>query len=334
MDLSKIKDKKILVTGGGGFIGSNLCDKLLDLGASVISLDNYLTGNINNLKYALQHNKFKNVNGDIRDYNLCLEVTKNVDYVLHHAAIGSVPRSIDDPITTDQINIGGFVNILNASVKNKIKRFIYAASSSTYGDSTKLPKVEDEIGEPLSPYALTKYVNEVYASLFNKIYGIEVIGLRYFNVYGKRQNVNGPYAAVIPNFINQLLNLKSPTINGDGSFSRDFTHIENVIEMNLLSLLTTDNNSINQVYNTAVGERTTILELFNLIKKILSEFNSDVQGVNVKFGDVMPGDVPHSLASIDKAAKLLNYKPKVNTLEGLKKTVQWFYESNNINNNV
>ncbi|MDC0479696.1 SDR family oxidoreductase [Flavobacteriaceae bacterium] len=327
INLEKIKNKKILVTGGAGFIGSNLCDKLLELGAHVTCLDNYLTGYKENLKSALLSKNFLLIEGDIRDYNSCLEATNEVDYVLHHAALGSVPRSIDDPLTTDQINIGGFVNMLHASVENKVQRFIYAASSSTYGDSVTLPKVENEIGNPLSPYALTKYVNELYASLFNKTYGIDVIGLRYFNVYGRRQSINGPYAAVIPKFIDNLMNLKSPIINGDGSYSRDFTHVDNVIQMNLLAISTMDNDALNQIYNTAVGERTSILELFKLIKEFLCNKDINVDKIKVSFGDSIEGDVPHSLASIKKAQKLLNYNPKIKTIDGLKKTVEWFYNN-------
>lgn len=327
IDLKKIKNKKILVTGGAGFIGSNLCDKLLELGANVLCLDNYLTGYKENLKAALLHKNFLLIEGDIQNYDTCLKATQGVDFVLHHAALGSVPRSIVDPLTSDKINIGGFVNILYASVNNKVQRFIYAASSSTYGDSSNLPKIENEIGNPLSPYALTKYVNELYASLFNKTYGIDVIGLRYFNVYGRRQSINGPYAAVIPKFIDTLINLKSPTINGDGSYSRDFTHVDNVIQMNLLAISTTNSKALNQIYNTAVGERTSILELFDIIKKLLVDKNNEISKIKVKFGNPVEGDVPHSLASIEKAKKLLNYNPNIKTMDGLKKTVEWFYNN-------
>ena len=321
------KNKRILVTGGAGFIGSNLCDELVNLGSIVISLDNFSTGKIENIKKLINHDNFTNIDGDIRDFNTCKKATKGVDFVLHHAALGSVPRSIEDPVITNDVNVGGFVNILNASVENNVKRFLYAASSSTYGDSVNLPKVEEEIGEPLSPYALTKNINEQYASLFNKLYNIEVIGLRYFNVYGKRQDINGQYAAVIPKFISQLLNYESPTINGDGSFSRDFTHVKNIIQMNLLALNTDNNKAINQVYNTAVGERTTILELFNIIKTLLIEYDPKINDIQVKFGEQMSGDIPHSWASIEKAINLLNYNPKVNTNDGLKDTVQWFYKN-------
>ncbi|MEC8175830.1 MAG: NAD-dependent epimerase/dehydratase family protein [Bacteroidota bacterium] len=324
---SKLTNKKILVTGGAGFIGSNLCDKLLDLGAKVVSLDNYMTGNINNLKYALENENFENIKGDIRDYDTCLMATKDVDFVLHNAALGSVPRSIEDPVLTDAINICGFVNILKASIDNNVSRFIYAASSSTYGDSNELPKEESKIGKPLSPYALTKYVNELYAELFNKIYKIEVIGLRYFNVYGRRQSINGPYAAVIPKFIDQLLNYKSPVINGDGSYSRDFTHVDNVTQINILALLTKNKNSVNQIYNTAVGESSSILDLFFAIRKNLSEYDKKINKINVVFGDPVLGDIPHSLASIEKAKKLLNYNPTINLESGIKRTVNWFYNN-------
>ncbi len=324
---SKLTNKKILVTGGAGFIGSNLCDKLLDLGAKVVSLDNYMTGNINNLKYALENENFENIKGDIRNYDTCLMATKDVDFVLHNAALGSVPRSIEDPVLTDAINIGGFVNILKASIDNNVSRFIYAASSSTYGDSNELPKEELKIGKPLSPYALTKYVNELYAELFNKIYKIEVIGLRYFNVYGRRQSINGPYAAVIPKFIDQLLNYKSPVINGDGSYSRDFTHVENVTQINILALLTKNKNSVNQIYNTAVGESSSILDLFYAIRKNLSEYDKKINKINVVFGDPILGDIPHSLASIEKAKKLLNYNPTINLESGIERTVNWFYNN-------
>ncbi|MED5354438.1 MAG: SDR family oxidoreductase [Bacteroidota bacterium] len=334
MDLKFIKDKKILVTGGAGFIGSNICEKLIELGAIVYSLDNFSTGKSENIDSLINSSRFISIEGDIRDYKICKKSTMDIDYVLHHAAIGSVPRSIEDPIETNDINIGGFVNILKASVDNNVKRFIYAASSSTYGDSTKLPKFEDEIGEPLSPYALTKYANELYASVFSKTHKIEVIGLRYFNVYGKKQDINGPYAAVIPKFIYQLINYESPIINGDGSFTRDFTHVEDVIQMNLLALATKSSQAINQVYNTAFGESTTILELFDLIKAILTKYDKRISKVNVIFGDARPGDVPHSVASIEKAKQLLNYNPNVTTMLGLVKTVEWFYENINMKSNV
>ena len=325
MDFLKLKNKNILVTGGAGFIGSNLCEYLLKLGANVTCLDNFSTGYEKNIKNFLNNEKFRLIEGDIRNYDTCLKSTKKINYVLHQAALGSVPRSINDPLTTNDVNITGFNNIILASKENKIKRFIYAASSSTYGDLKDLPKVENKIGNPLSPYAVTKYVNEIYSSVFSKIYGINTIGLRYFNVFGKKQNLDGPYAAVIPKFIDKLINYEHPIINGDGDYSRDFTHINNVIIMNMLALTTENKKALNQVYNTALGDRTTILELFNLIKINLTKFDSKIKGIYPIFGPTRSGDVPHSQASIEKAETLLNYKPTTRIEEGIKKTVDWFY---------
>lgn len=324
--MNQLKSKNILVTGGAGFIGSNLCEYLLDHGAKVTCLDNFSTGYKNNIKQFLNNPNFKLIEGDIREYNDCLKSTNNVEYVLHQAALGSVPRSIKDPQTTNEVNISGFVNMIIASKENNVKRFVYAASSSTYGDSKVLPKVEDKIGNPLSPYAITKYVNELYSNIFSNIYGIEVIGLRYFNVFGKKQNINGPYAAVIPKFIDKLLKYESPVINGDGNYSRDFTHVSNVLYMNMLAMTTKNKNAINCVYNTALGDRTTILELFNLIKKNLIQYDSNIEKINPIFGPLRTGDVPHSQASIDKAKKLLKYIPVTRIDEGIKKTVDWFFK--------
>ena len=322
----EFNSKNILVTGGAGFIGSNLCEHLLNHGAKVTCLDNFSTGYKNNIREFFDNPNFKLIEGDIRSYSDCLKSTKNIDYVLHQAALGSVPRSIKDPQTTNDVNISGFVNMVMASKENKIKRFVYAASSSTYGDSKVLPKIEDKIGNPLSPYAITKYVNELYSEVFSKIYGIELIGLRYFNVFGKKQNINGPYAAVIPKFIDKLLKYQSPVINGDGSYSRDFTHISNVLQMNVLAMTEKNKNAINSVYNTALGDRTTILELFNLIKKYLIQYDSKIEKINPIFGPVRAGDVPHSQASVYKAKKLLNYIPKTHINEGIKQTVDWFFK--------
>lgn len=324
--MKQLKSKNILVTGGAGFIGSNLCEYLLDHGAIVTCLDNFSTGYKDNIKQFFDNPNFKLIEGDIRDYSDCLKSTKNIEFVLHQAALGSVPRSIKDPLTTNDVNISGFVNIVMASKQNKIKRFIYAASSSTYGDSKVLPKVEDNIGIPLSPYAITKYVNELYSNVFSKIYGIEVIGLRYFNVFGKKQNINGPYAAVIPKFIDKLLKHQSPVINGDGSYSRDFTHISNVLHMNMLAMNTKNKNALNCIYNTALGDRTTILELYSMIKNNLIKYDPDIKKINPIFGPVRSGDVPHSQASIDKAKKLLKYIPVTRIDEGIKKTVDWFFK--------
>ena len=268
-----LERKKVLVTGGAGFIGSNLCEKLLDLNAEVVCLDNFATGKRENLKAFQDHPNFTLVEGDIRNLDDCKKAVSGVDFVLHEAALGSVPRSINDPITSNNVNVSGFVNMLVAAKEAKVKRFVYAASSSTYGDSEALPKVEDKIGKPLSPYAITKYVNELYADIFHKTYGIDTIGLRYFNVFGRKQDPDGAYAAVIPKFVMQFMKHESPVINGDGTYSRDFTYIDNVVQMNLLALTTDNKEALNEVYNTAVGDRTNLKELTQLLKKYLSEYD-------------------------------------------------------------
>ena len=318
----KLRNKKILVTGGAGFIGSNLCEYLLSCEAHVTCLDNFETGHKNNLKDFLYHPKFHLINGDIRNLDICQQACSNQEFVLHQAALGSVPRSIKDPVSSNDVNISGFLNMLIASRDNEIKRFIFAASSSTYGDSEELPKVEDQIGKPLSPYAITKYVNELYADIFQKTYGLNYIGLRYFNVFGRRQDPNGPYAAVIPLFLKKLLKHESPKINGDGSFSRDFTYIDNVIQMNVLCLITENQDAINQIYNTACGERIPLLTLFSLLKKYLSEFDSNIELIEVIHGPNRVGDIPHSLASISKAIDLLGYEPKFSVEEGIKSYIK------------
>jgi len=317
----------ILVTGGSGFIGSNLCEYFLNKYYYVVCLDNLSTGHKHNIIPFLENDNFKFIEGDIRNIETCKEAVKNIDYVLHQAALGSVPRSINDPITTNEVNVSGFLNMLVASRDEGVKRFIYAASSSTYGDSESLPKVESIIGKPLSPYAITKYVNELYAEIFSKIYGIETIGLRYFNVFGRRQDPNGAYAAVIPKFVMQLMKYESPIINGDGNYSRDFTYIDNVIQMNELAMLTQNSNAINTVYNTAYGDRTTLNEMVFYLKKYLSEFDENIAKVQVIYGPNRVGDIPHSLASIDKAKQLLNYNPKYSFQEGLKEAVKWYFEN-------
>lgn len=321
------KKIKILITGGAGFIGSNLCEHFLERGFEVVCLDNFSTGYLKNIAPFLSHPNFYLIEGDIRDLATCELAVKDADYVLHQAALGSVPRSINDPITTNEVNISGFLNMLVAARDAKIKRFIYAASSSTYGDSEHLPKVEDTIGKPLSPYAVTKYVNELYAEVFSKTYGIEAIGLRYFNVFGRNQDPNGAYAAVIPKFVAQFLNHESPVINGDGNFSRDFTYIDNVIQMNELAMLTENSEAINTIYNTAFGERTTLNELVNSLKEFLSAYDNEIANVPIIYGENRVGDIPHSLASIEKAKKLLNYQPKFSMREGLKEAVKWYWNN-------
>lgn len=318
---------KILITGGAGFIGSNLCEFFLAKDQEVICLDNFSTGHRHNISSLFENEKFHLIEGDIRDLNTCNEVVKGVDYVLHQAALGSVPRSINDPITSNDVNVSGFLNMLVASRDAGVKRFVYAASSSTYGDSENLPKVEDKIGKPLSPYAITKYVNELYADIFSKTYGLECIGLRYFNVFGRKQDPNGAYAAVIPKFVMQLMQHESPLINGTGDFSRDFTYIDNVIQMNELAMLTTNIEAINTVYNTAVGDRTTLNQLVSYLKEFLAEKDSKIAKIEITHGPNRKGDIPHSLASIDKAQKLLGYKPSHKIREGLKEAVQWYWNN-------
>lgn len=324
---NKLNNKNILVTGGAGFIGSNLCEELINLGANVTCLDNFSTGFRENLDAIKDHPNFKLIEGDIRNLADCKLACENQDFVLHEAALGSVPRSINDPITSNDVNVGGFLNMLVAARDANVKRFVYAASSSTYGDSESLPKVEDVIGKPLSPYAITKYVNELYADVFKRTYDFDTIGLRYFNVFGRKQNPNGAYAAVIPKFVMQLMNHESPVINGGGEYSRDFTYIDNVILMNLLALTSDNSESVNQVYNTAFGERTTLNDLVSNLKEYLSDFDPKIADVEVIYGDYRKGDVPHSLASIDKAKKLLEYQPKHSMKEGLKEAVKWYWDN-------
>ena len=318
---------KILITGGAGFIGSNLCEYFLSKKYKVVCLDNFSTGHKHNLIAFSNNENFKLIEGDIRNLSDCEEAVQGVDYVLHQAALGSVPRSINDPITTNDVNISGFLNMLVASRDAKVKRFIYAASSSTYGDSESLPKIEEKIGRPLSPYAITKYVNELYAEIFSKTYGLETIGLRYFNVFGRKQDPNGAYAAVIPKFVMQFMEHKSPVINGDGNFSRDFTYIDNVIQMNELAMTTINTEAINTVYNTAYGDRTTLNDLIKYLKEYLSEFDASIAKISVTFGPDRAGDIPHSLASIEKARKLLGYEPKFSMQSGLKEAVKWYWEN-------
>jgi UDP-N-acetylglucosamine 4-epimerase len=308
----------ILITGGAGFIGTNLCEYFLSKGYYVICLDNFSTGFRHNITDFLNNGNFKLIEGDIRNLEQCRDAVANVDYVLHQAALGSVPRSINDPITSNEVNVSGFLNMLVASKDAGVKRFVYAASSSTYGDSESLPKVED---------AITKYVNELYADIFNTAYGLETIGLRYFNVFGRRQDPNGAYAAVIPKFVQQLMKHESPVINGDGNFSRDFTYIDNVVQMNELAMLTQNPEAVNTVYNTAFGDRTTLNEMVACLKEYLSVFDAGILNVKAIHGPNRAGDIPHSLASIDKAKKLLNYTPQYSFQDGLKEAVKWYWDN-------
>jgi len=323
--MERIFASKILVTGGAGFIGSNLIEALLKQDNQVVCLDNFATGKRENIIPFLKDPNFSLIEGDIRNLADCSKACEGMEFILHQAALGSVPRSINDPITTNDVNVGGFVNMLVAARDAGIKRFVYAASSSTYGDHPALPKQEDIIGRPLSPYAITKYVNELYARVFADLYGIETIGLRYFNVFGKRQDPDGAYAAVIPKFIKSLINGESPVINGDGTQSRDFTYVENVVRINQLALLTRSPEAINTVYNVAFGENTSLNELYNQLTGFLSALNPSIAGIRPNYGPPRQGDVMHSLASIDKARKLLNYNPEYSLQTGLEQAIGWYY---------
>ncbi|WP_300599211.1 SDR family oxidoreductase [Niabella sp.] len=319
--------KKILITGGAGFIGSNLTAYFLEKGYGVVVLDNFSTGYRHNIAPYMGHAHFELIEGDIRNLEDCQKAVAGADYVLHQAALGSVPRSIKDPITTNDVNISGFLNMLVAARDAGVKRFVYAASSSTYGDSESLPKVEEVIGKPLSPYAITKYVNELYAEIFSRTYGIETIGLRYFNVFGRGQDPNGAYAAVIPLFVKKLIHHESPVINGDGNFSRDFTYIDNVIQMNELAMLTNNPEAVNTVYNTAVGDRTTLNDLVTYLKEYLSAFDAAIAEIPIVYGPNRTGDIPHSLASVEKATTVLGYQPTHTISKGLKEAIKWYWEN-------
>lgn len=329
MSYKKLENSKVLVTGGAGFIGSNLCERLLQQNNKVVCLDNFSTSKKENIEPFLKNINFTFIEGDIRNLEDCKKSVEGVDVVLHQAALGSVPRSINDPLTTNAVNITGFLNMLEAVRHSNVKRFVYAASSSTYGDSKELPKVEERIGAPLSPYAVTKYVNELYAKVFSDLYGVETIGLRYFNVFGKRQTPDGAYAAAIPKFIKALINLESPTIYGDGTQSRDFTYIENVIQANELAATTTNKEALNTVYNVAYGANTTVNNLLDQLKSLLSKFDAEI--ANVKTVNLEPrlGDIPHSLASVDKAKNALGYDPQYSLEQGLEEAIQWYWESLN-----
>jgi UDP-N-acetylglucosamine 4-epimerase len=322
-----IENKNVLVTGGAGFIGSNIIDKLLKQGNRVVCLDNFSTGKRENIAGYISNPCFKLIEGDIRSLETCMEAVKNIDIVLHEAALGSVPRSVKDPITTNDVNIGGFLNMLVAARDEGVKRMVYAASSSTYGDSKEMPKVEDRIGNPLSPYAVTKYVNELYASVFSSTYGMELIGLRYFNVFGPRQDPFGAYAAVIPLFVKNLLTYVSPRINGDGTFSRDFTYIANVVQANELAATVEAPAAVNTVYNVACGNRTTLNELVGYLKELLMRYDPAIADVSIEYGPVRLGDIPHSLASIEKASAILGYAPTHQIRDGLREAIDWYREN-------
>lgn len=319
--------RKILVTGGAGFIGSNLCEELVKRGHHVVCLDNFSTGHIENIQGLLDNNRdrFELIEGDIRNLDTCQKAINGVEVIFHEAALGSIPRSINDPITTNAVNVSGFLNMLVAAKNANVDRFIFAASSSTYGDNETIPKVEDNIGKPLSPYALTKYVDELYAHVFSITYGLKYIGIRYFNVFGRHQDPNSAYAAVIPLFIKKLLKHEQPTINGDGSNSRDFTYIDNIIHINMLALETLSPTAFNQIYNGAGGENTSVLELEQQIAKELSAYDKDINRIAPMFGPKRIGDIKHSKASISKAKELLGYSPVCTFKYGLKQTIDWYW---------
>lgn len=354
---TELTGHRLLITGGAGFIGSNLIEHFLQRGNEVVCLDNLSTGYMKNIEPFLENPAFTFVEGDIRDFQTCLDAARGCDYVFHQAALGSVPRSLADPITTNAVNISGSLNILTAARDNKVKRFIYAASSSTYGDSKELPKVEDKIGNPLSPYAVTKFVNELYARVFSDLYDIETIGLRYFNVFGKRQDPEGAYAAVIPLWVKNLVNHEDPLINGDGSYSRDFTFIDNVVQANELAAVTPTaeileksrqyavggtqvsgpettrdpvpgtRHPLSEVFNVAFGGNTTLNELFDALKKNLSLFDEEIASIDAQYGPNRAGDIPHSMASIEKAKTVLGYDPKYDAAQGFEVACKWYFEN-------
>jgi len=323
----EIRNATVLVTGGAGFIGSNIVEKLLRQDNHVVCFDNFSTGKHENISPYINNPSFKLVNGDIRNPDDCREAARGCEIVLHQAALGSVPRSMADPATTNEVNISGFVNVLIAARDVGAKRVVYASSSSVYGDNQDLPKVEDKTGSPLSPYAVTKHANEVYATVFASCYKMEIIGLRYFNVFGRRQDPHGAYAAVIPLFIKSLLEKKSPVINGDGTNSRDFTYIDNVIQAIERAAITTNSNALNTVYNVACGSKITLNQLYEAIKIELMEFDKEIERLNPIHGPERAGDIPHSLASIEKAVKLLNYSPTFTFQQGMKETIKWYVKN-------
>lgn len=324
---SRLSGLRVLVTGGGGFIGSNLAEYLLKHNAEVTVLDNFSTGKRENIHNFYQNPNFRLIEGDIRDLSICHTASRNQDFILHQAALGSVPRSVNDPVTSNAVNVSGFLNVLVAARDAGVKKIVFAASSSTYGDSKSLPKVEENIGKPLSPYAVTKYVNELYADVFFKTYGLPFIGLRYFNVFGRKQDPDGAYAAVIPLFIKSLLARTSPTINGDGTNSRDFTYIDNVIQMNIRAMLNTDSEADNEIYNVAYGQRSDLMELFTLLKENLGKYYPEILDISPIFGENRKGDIPHSLASIEKAEQKLGYSPTHSLRQGLEEATDWYWQN-------
>lgn len=325
-----IQDKRILITGGAGFIGSNLCEYFVNRN-EVVCLDDLSTGDKSNIQHLLDHENFDFVESDIRNIEECRYAVENVDLVFHQAALGSVPRSINYPLVTNAVNINGFLNMLVASKEEGVDRFIYAASSSTYGDLPDLPKTEDNIGNPLSPYAVTKRANELYGQVFADLYGMEIIGLRYFNVFGKNQSPDGPYAAAIPKFIDALIRYDSPVIHGDGEQSRDFTYIKNVINANECAALAKKENARGDIYNVAYGVQCTVNELVKILIEKLSKFDPDIKDVNIEYGPIRQGDVKHSLADIAKARTHLGYNPQYSLENGIEEAIDWYWQTLSVN---
>jgi len=324
-----LESTTVLVTGGAGFIGSNLCDRIIELSYTVRCLDNFMTGKRENIEHLLEHPRFTLLETDLRDYDGCVEAVNGVEIIMHQAALGSVPRSVDDPRTTNAINITGTLNLFDAAQRAGVRRIVYAGSSSAYGDSPVLPKQETHRGEPLSPYAVTKYVGELYGSVFSSLYDMQFITLRYFNVFGPRQDPEGMYAAVIPKFISCMIDGNAPTIFGDGEQTRDFTHIKNVVDGNMLAMTTSNPKAINQTFNIAAGARTSVNHLFNCIRDLLAEREPSISEMMPIYVDERPGDIPHSTASIDKAKELLGFNPTINVDEGLKMAIDWYWDSLN-----
>ena len=321
-----LTSSRVLVTGGAGFIGSALIETLLASENEVVCLDNLATGKRENLAEFIGNNNFQFIEGDIRNMDDCRKAADGAQYVLHQAALGSVPRSVKDPITSNDVNVSGFLNMITAARDAGVKRFVYASSSSVYGDHPALPKFEENTGNPLSPYAVTKKVNELYAKVFGELYGMQTLGLRYFNVFGRRQDPDGQYAAVIPRFVKALMRHEAPVIFGDGSQTRDFTYIENVIQANLKAAVADNPEAYNTAYNVACGDRVTLNELYTFLREGLAKFDPEIGNIIPLYTDPRQGDIPHSLASIEKTSRLLGYSPEFNLKQGLEHSVKWYWE--------
>ena len=321
-----LENSKVLVTGGAGFIGSALVETLLAAGNQVVCLDNLSTGKLQNIAEFRADKNFCFVEGDIRNLDDCRKAVAGSEIVLHQAALGSVPRSVKDPVTSNDVNVSGFLNMITAARDAGVKRFVYASSSSVYGDHPALPKLEENTGNPLSPYAVTKKVNELYAKVFGELYGMQTIGLRYFNVFGRRQDPDGQYAAVIPRFVKSLINHQAPMIFGDGSQTRDFTYIDNVVQANLRAAVVVNPEAYNTAYNVAFGDRVTLNQLYTFLRDGLAKFDSRIAAIEPVYTDPRQGDIPHSLASIDKTSRLLGYNPLFNLRQGLEQSVKWYWE--------